>query len=259
MDNDLIILHNSGFFSCCSVAMEEICKFYNENKYFPTIDRSNQFYWYKEHQKQDLSSIIYTPTVLPPIESDVIKFYWHSQFAPYKDLDYSSLSKLIDGYFNPSDNILSRLQELTNDISVDVDNIISVCYRGNDKSTETMIPSYSNFIKKVEEVSKQFDTPLFYLQTDEQDFADIFLEKFKNTYVNYRIPMIKKDISKAIQHTIPNFTKEKFEFSCNFLASLLFMSKTKAVITHSGNVGIWIALYRKNCNNLQQYLNGKWY
>lgn len=258
MISDLKITHNSGFFSCCSVALQDICKYYNNRSHFPVVDRSEQFYWYKEFQNQDLSSIIFSEKEKPIVDSKIINFDWLTQFTPYRKLDFAALTPLVNSYFSPSNLILDRLEQLKKDVGQNPENIISVCYRGNDKFTETMVAPYSTFIKPLDTIVQKYDNPLFYLQTDEIEFADFFTKKYPNTFINNKIPLIKRNLGVAIQHVIPMFSKEKFEFSCDFLASLLFMSQTDSVVTHSGNVGVWLALYRGHVNNLYQYLNGSW-
>ena len=48
------IIHNAGFFSCCSVKLHQIIKFFNTQKKLPDIvDSSAQFKWYKTQNKSN--------------------------------------------------------------------------------------------------------------------------------------------------------------------------------------------------------------
>ena len=55
----LIIKHNdSGFFSCCSLRLNDIVDYFNNNKCLPeTVNSSNQFTWYKpkEFRNRDIT------------------------------------------------------------------------------------------------------------------------------------------------------------------------------------------------------------
>ena len=41
------VTHNSGFFSCCSVILDNIVQFINNHHNLPIVDSSEQFKWYK--------------------------------------------------------------------------------------------------------------------------------------------------------------------------------------------------------------------
>ena len=46
--NEIKIGHNAGFFSCCSIILNDIIAYYNYRKELPkNIDRTNTFAWYK--------------------------------------------------------------------------------------------------------------------------------------------------------------------------------------------------------------------
>lgn len=47
---DKVIINNtnSGFFSCCSICLDKIIRFFNKYKQLPSlVDSSKQFVWYK--------------------------------------------------------------------------------------------------------------------------------------------------------------------------------------------------------------------
>jgi hypothetical protein len=56
-----------------------------------------------------------------------------------------------------------------------------------------------------------------------------------------------------------NLNDSNHVFSKKFLAITIIMSKCKYIIFGSGNCSLWILFYRKNADNIMQYLNGKWY
>jgi hypothetical protein len=248
-----------GIFSCFSVGLEKLCLFYVDKNRLPKlIDRFNQFTAYKDDLNTDISKILFSEKVSPSINGISNVFSVWDQFKPYHSINIENYKSLVDCYFTPSIVVNNKIEDICNSIEYDLDSVLAVCYRGNDKIKETRIGSYEEYIQKVKEVlNNNPQYKVIYLQTDEIEFADKFRAVYKNTYVNDSIPLISKTPDKAIQHILP--PDKRIEFACNFFASVAFMSKCGGVITHSGNIGIWIALYRGNTNNVYQYLNGEWY
>ena len=55
--NSLVITHNAGFFSCCSVRLDKIVNYFNEKKYLPNIvDSSKTFELYKTNTNVDITN-----------------------------------------------------------------------------------------------------------------------------------------------------------------------------------------------------------
>ena len=155
MSAELNIRHNAGFFSCCSVRLTEIVNFFNKHKREPlAINCDQQFAIYKNNLEEDINSIFFNPTIEPILYKTYVDYHWEHQFIPYFKLDFESITPFIKKYFNVSDYI----QELTCNIEKTYDinyaNIIGVCYRGNDKCTETSLASYDEFIYKCQEITQ---------------------------------------------------------------------------------------------------------
>ena len=55
--SNLIVTHNYGFFSCCSMRLHKIIYYFNKNKACPdSVDSSQQFGWYKpQGETRDLT------------------------------------------------------------------------------------------------------------------------------------------------------------------------------------------------------------
>ena len=48
--------HNAGFFSCCTIKLNEIVKFINKNRTLPMyVDSSKHFNWYKTEGEGDVT------------------------------------------------------------------------------------------------------------------------------------------------------------------------------------------------------------
>lgn len=259
MDDTLIIDHNAGFFSCCSVRLAQIINYYNEYKKEPKIlDFSKQFSFYKQNSfDEDINSLFFKDYKLLDSIKHIsnLNFSWDDQYITYKNFEIEKLNLFIKKYFTLSDFIYNLITETEKKYKIDYDNTISVCYRGNDKIKETNIANYEDFFLKCDEINKKNKNCKFFLQTDELEFLQKFYDIFPNTFHLQEIPVISKNNDMAVHHTIQQHDKPMF--ACNILKSIYMLSKSKHVITHTGNCSMWIYLFRNDPKNFHQYINHK--
>lgn len=247
----LTITHNAGFFSCCTVRLHSIIEFYNNNGKLPDIvDSSAQFAKYKNkigditydffEEKVNLSNF------------DKCSFHFESQFMKYNELDFNKINKFVQKYFYPSDYVGQLVDELQLLYNIDSSNTCSVFYRGNDKSKETNIGSYDEYVQKAYEIQRYSPDIRFHIQSDEKEFVEHFQVIFPNSFWFDETPIISK--SNTSVHDIIQ-QNDRLDAACWFLAATIIVSKSKFIITHSGNCGLWAVLYRGNFNNVYQYLD----
>jgi hypothetical protein len=271
--------HNFGFFSCCSVKLNDIIDYFNYHKNIPNeVDSSAQFEWYKinktgditydyfEHynninNNDNLNTIIKT--------TNYIDYNNHKQFVNYATLDYNTINPFIKKYFSPSKEINTMIETIekkynigvnssSNSVidTIDYNNICVLFYRGNDKNTETIICNYNEYIDKAKIILKSNPTIQFLIQSDETEFIDIFTALFPNNsfYFKDEIRHIKKCNS-----TVDKVMREQnYLFSKYYLAITIIMSKCKYIVCGSGNCSMWIMFYRGHSNNIYQNLNTQW-
>lgn len=103
MNNKLIVSHNGGFFSCCTVRMIEIIRFCNNNKTFPVVDSSRQWDFYKDNPG-DITEIFFKNTNIGDEYSETKEI--DDGTSSYKYLDFKNLNILLKRYFTPSDKVM---------------------------------------------------------------------------------------------------------------------------------------------------------
>lgn len=258
MSAELIIDHNAGFFSNCSVKLARIIEFYNKNNREPdTVDSSRQFASYKietDNINEDVSLLYFSKPSKEKINfNSKILFHWDFQYEPYYNLDFTTLEPFVKKYFTPTEFITTKIKDLEKKYCIDYTNTVGVCYRGNDKHTETRIASYQDFFEKCKEIQTKQNNIRFFIQTDEKEFRDAFIEQFPNSFFCEEIPAINSNKQLAIHNAI--YSKHRPLFGALFLSSVLMLSKCEHFVTHSGNCGIWPVLFRNNIKNVHQYLN----
>lgn len=252
----LVVTHNAGFFSCNSIALQDIMIYYNEHGKLPDfVDRTSQYAFYKAKATDNLIPFYYAPD--KPFSYDYQRYITHEgdpQFTNYSKLLFDELKPFLDAYFTPSDEVLDRVKLLEKSYNIDYENTCAVFYRGNDKARETKIAPYEDFWRQISRLPNNIK---LLVQPDECEFWEQTSYNFshRNPFKFSETPCIPKQDS-AVFFELPQH--ERAEAACWFLAATLVISKCKYIITHSGNCSLWAILYRGNTNGVKQYLNGKW-
>lgn len=251
--------HVAGFFSCCTVRLQSIINFYNENGYLPNVDSKKQWEWYADEQHRindiDLTYEFFNKNeVTDYLKCDKLIFSTddsEDQFSDYSKINFKELSGIVDLYFEPS----FKIKTIISDVffkNFNPDESISVFYRGNDKTRETNIPSYDDVLDKLDDIYEGED---IIVQTDDVNFY----KKISSLYdvkVLYDSPMLNS-IDNCVSKMIVD--GDRLMYAILFLASVYTQSQSKKIITNSGNIGMWLALYRGNTYGFYQYLNPKEY
>lgn len=263
--DNLLITHNAGFFSCCTIALQDIVIWHREHRGLPErIDRSMQYAHYKHTPLQNLIPFYFNEQLF----SIPYKGYYEInhdprelQFSNYKKIDFAAVKPFIDKFFTPSQHVLDIVKMYEEKYQIDYESTCGVFYRGNDKNRETSIASYDEFINKARQIdTRTFSkgSPVsFFVLPDEPSFMDAFSSVFKNwgSFTIDELPLCKNKDS-AMFFELP--LEERAEYGAKFLAAVIVMSKCKHLITHSGNCGLWAVLYRGNADNVHQWQNDKW-
>ena len=269
VNNNIIIMdclnvsHDNvaGFFSCCSVKLDKIVKYINENeKLPPSINSFDMFHKAKSNDDDDVTyeffqhwdNVSIQPTSYPA------QFDFHLQFINYKWLNYNDTCQIVYKYFSPSKQIQCLVEYLENRYKiVDYKNICVLFYRGNDKITETTLCDYNQIIEKANFVLKENPNVNFFIQSDETEFINAMTNAFPSNsfYIKEEIRHVNKNDAIVVD----NINKSSNPlFSRLYLAITLIMSKCNYIVCTSGNCSLWIMLYRQHANNVHQFLNTEW-
>lgn len=265
----LKIIHNAGFFSCCSVKICIIIQYFTTNKKLPNeIDSSGLFDMYKVDIKKDITydffemysnkniKILYEKYI--PI--DIMNF----QFDNYKNVDYMYIIPFVEKYFSPSQKIIDIRNYLLLKYNIDTENCLGLYYRGTDKYTETQLDSFDSYYNKlIKIIDMQLDKNIqIIIQTDTSQFLEYINEKFNNENNTYRknIIIIEENSTSYTQSGIHNEkSRDENYIDIQYLyATFLIISKCKYIICSSGNCSIWM-MYNRGCaKNVYQNLNKEW-
>lgn len=252
-------IHNAGFFSNNTIALQDIVYYFNQNKALPDeVDRHEQYMHYKSYAGETLINVYFKETPDKVEYSSPITMRLDCmaiQFDKYSNIPFSEVLPIVNKYFQPSDKVLKIEQELKDKYNLDYNNLCSVFYRGNDKSREMKVASYDYFIDKAKEIKAKHPNIRFLVQPDEREFLQAFQSEFPDCIYFEETPMLSKQDS-AMFFELPK--NERPEYGAKFFAAVLCHSKCNQVITHSGNIALWLSLYRGNADNINQIFNDQW-
>lgn len=258
---EIVVEHNSGFFSCCSVKFAIIVQYINMYKKLPLkVDSSLQFEWYKLDKTKDITydyfekyenrpNIMFSPNIN-------IAYYVGTQYIDYSLVQYDYLVPLLHKYFYPSTDIHTIIRHIEQEYTMDYANICVLFYRGNDKNTETLICGYGEYIEYAEKVLKENPNIKFLIQSDETEFIEQMTALYPTNSFYFKNKI--RHISKSNTSVDMVFKHQNYEFSKYYLAITVIMSQCEYIICGSGNCSLWIMLYRGHCKNVYQSLDRKW-
>lgn len=244
----LRLTHNAGFFSCCQVRLEAIVQYYNERRRLPIyVDSSQQYAWYSSgrHGKRGPIEAFFTEetdTYVPP--PPVTWGTWRGvpQLANMHTIPYEQLAPLVRRYFNPTPEVMRRAQFLQEKYALVPEETCVVFYRGNDKSKEVNLPPYQEMYSRAD------TTKRVWLQSDETEFLR------GNPFPDALVMWDEIRHMPRSQTTVDNSPPSvNHSYALWFLAIVLLMSKCKTVVCGTGNISLWIALFRGNSHGIVQY------
>jgi len=253
----LQLKHNSGFFSCCSVACDDIIKHIKEHQSVPEVDFSKIFTWYKDLSNQNVYDMYFKFSKSQELDINKISKikYNRKSLFNYKDEDLKNIKSIINKWFNPSDSVFEYVESFIKTYEIDMDKTLAICFRGTDKWIDVKETSYEKFTSQVPSIMQNKEVERVFIQTDQTQFIDFF----KNSYPNIPVFSIqeipttssKKHLYKGIIH------ENKVTHAQMFLAVMQILSRCKFLINHTGNVARWIVKYRGSTENMIQYKGNK--
>lgn len=252
-DNILEIDITSGFFSTCTIILRNIIGYHNGRKVLPKLNITRLWNMYRD-VNEDISFRFFS-TREDNLYIEPSYFSTSSdedQFSNFSLINFDYVNFLISKYFVPSQEVIDIKTTIIQKYDLDTNNLIAICYRGNDKKKETNIPTYDDMLSKLKEIKLMFPNKKVLVQSDEIEFCEFIQSHYSDAIIISETPKIPKSDS-AVQYQIPY--GQRVISAQNFLATTLIISECSTVILNSGNVGMWICLFRGNANNIYQYLN----
>ena len=262
IDNSNLVINNES--NCVNDYYEYIVlliqNIIHKNKLSVNIILNNNNFKFDNNNKEDITYDYFEhyANIEDNIDTqNIIDYHWDHQFLDYSTLDYTRIYPLIEKYFSPSNNINEIVNNIERKYNLIYENICVLFYRGNDKIRETKLCEYDDYLKYANEIINKNANIIFLIQSDETEFIDFIRDNLPDNSFYFKDEI--RHMNKCNDTVDITMSSTNNDFSKKYLAITIIMSKCKYIICGSGNCSIWIMFYRRNSNNVIQYLNGTFF
>lgn len=258
LDTNTIIARNQirgyGFFSTFTLMISAIMRTYNYYGHIPSkidgknilrnlcSDDSYDMYSHFFHISEDIDIKFDIPMPVPLTNDDQHTIY-KNDFSKYYVAFYKK-------YFCLNKHIEDKVNELLLKYNIDSDNTLSVVYRSTDKWTDFGGFNYLSpalYLKLSNEILEKNPELKVLIQSESSSINHVFERRLNAKFIretrvseNDGLPIFLQNI------------EDKLSWAEYYLASLIIHSKSKYLITYTGNSSFFLYLSRGNTNNLYQ-------
>jgi len=249
----LKLLHDAGFFSNCTVTLQSLTVLHPTDGHIEVIWPTQTTWRNLNGSRENLFNDYFRPKD----RSQAQRMHFVPRFNDhgfYADLHFKKLNAYVHNYFNPSSLVESRIQHFCEKYRICPDKTIGVCYRGTDKVFEVPTISPSRYLSEVRKLLTKYADLRVLVQTDQKQVRDYFLTEIGPAA--FYIEEMPVTCSSSAMHITTEKTISNFELGINLLAAVKILAQCKYVISHTGNVSLWIFLYRGSARNCCQLRPG---
>jgi hypothetical protein len=168
----------------------------------------------------------------------------------YAEKNIKYFKPFFDRYFNLNENILNKIGFLKSKYNVNSDNSISIIYRDTDKWTDLggfnyLCPApYFRFATLIMEKNPDYK---ILIQTEDHGLKLFFQKYLKATFFDETLTS-----QTLVQPVFLEKIENKLEWAEYYMASLWIHSKSKYLISYTGNSSFFLYLNRGTTNNFFQ-------
>lgn len=252
---EFFLLHDTGLFSCLSTTLWSICDLITMGFIPKKINYKYTLSAYKDTPDINIYSLLFKnlnaeeiTENISPLNKLIIKRFDHH--GSYGKFNYEQLNIIIKTYFKINSAIHDRINTLSNKYINPKCRYAGICIRGTDKNIEILQTDSSIYIATADKLLAENLIDRIYIQTDQSQIQNLFKQYYKN--ICDSIDEIPTTNGNIVIHKAPKLLSNRTDFSINMVSSILIIANMQRVITHTGNVGAWIALMRGSASNIWQ-------
>ena len=253
--NILECLWNVGFYSNVYQTFSSLLILSKHGIVPDKISFEHGFHHFKFEQNQDVYPCYYKIdndyNNLPLYEDTYIPDVNITKYDTGK-YNFINFTKILNKFFVPSDDILQIQNLLIQKYNIDFDNTISVLYRGTDKYTEMSLASPEKYMEIVKDLLEKNPSMKVLLQTDQTQVVEYFMSTLGDKCFFFGENLTTTS-NISLHYIAKNNNMDIIKISQTLDASIRCISKCKYVITSSGNVGMFVSLYRGSNENVYKF------
>ncbi len=256
-DGTLFCGHQSGFFSTCTVSLWNIAEVAKKTGEMPRrIDFSRAFRWFRNAEQTRDQSDMY-PLFFSPRAIDAHRGLTRLPRVRYHGLycwiDYRRFEMVIRRWFQPSEKARAYQAQWIARYGIDPATTIAVVYRGTDKNTELTLASPRSYVVQARKILERHPDFRILIQTDESAVRDLFVEEFgSRCFFIEDMPVSRHGV---VVHELDDASlqRDRGEFGIMLVAVTELLSRAAFVVNHTGNLALWICLWRGHARGVVQF------
>lgn len=244
-------ISNYGLFSTFTLLLSTITLIHRDYKKLPKkFDLSNALMKFKTNKEDDLYKILFK--IDESVEIDKI-----SPVGPdphhtlYTEDRINGLYPYIKRFFTLSDELTNIKNNLLQKYELVNKDYVSVIYRGSDQFTDRggfISVNCSAYEKLARSIISEIPVQnrVLLIQTEEPRVLSYFRGQLGAKFIS------ETDIGEIGKTDAPVPNNGVDEWIKNYVASIYIHSKSKTLITYTGNSGFWVVLFRGMMNEVYQ-------
>jgi len=248
----LYVTYNYGYFCIYTKCLANLVELYENYNISPVrIDFSECFDCFKTQEqldnKVDMYPLLFQGNkISEELQTNVVI----DSHALYTKQNIRKLAPWVKKYFSPANLIMALQSQIIHKYNIDPANTLVFCMRGTDKWTEIRSATADVYFNKCKTILRKNPNLRVWVQTDQQQYRDYLLREFGDrAFAIDELPVMQGGV---ILHHEQNLKFDRFKFGQYLLATMNLVARCNTVITHTGNLAYWQALYRGDTNNFFQ-------
>ena len=156
-------------------------------------------------------------------------------------------------YFQPHPRVLAFADLLVATYGLDLSNTVVLLYRGTDKAIEITPAAPERYAAVASALLAQEPGLTVLCQTDQAQAREAIALCLPQTIWFSELPVTAGDRAIHNLDVASEFELTKAEMALRLLAMTSLVACAKYVVTHTGNLGAWVAIYRGRRDGLYQF------
>lgn len=260
-EGTLVAFHNGGFYSCYAMLLQGIIDIGNMGLRLRRIDCRHSLKRFKNpgHLSEDVYPVFLASAPRPVVCEDTrpaeglqqidLRVLQHSH---YRELPIPHLAAIMRDWFRPSSRVLDRMRHLTDKYVFTPHQLIAVVYRGTDKGKEVTLAPPEAYLSLTQRLLEQNRDHRVLIQTDQVQVRRLFREVLRERC--FFIDELPATESLTVMHKLLEGDKTEWAISLDAVTRLA--SGASILVDHTGNMGLFLALYRGNALQMYQFDSG---
>ncbi len=207
---------------------------------FKDIPEEDSYYWLFEARPRSPAD---QPDQMPAFE----------RHGVYVSFPLDALAVYADLYFRPHKRVSAFADGLVARYGLDLSKTIVLFYRGTDKSVEVTPATPEDYVAVARSLMAQEDGLTVLCQTDQAQARDAVLRDVPGAVCFSELPVTGGATAIHNLNVSAEFGLGKSEVALRLLAVTTLVARAKYVVTHTGNLGAWVAIYRGRSEGLYQF------